>query len=228
MKCEFNINCKLNNTDYCSDSCERYIKLKYLFDQSLIPKKYMSPVSLYIDSDNSDKEVFNYLKSIQDNIFEIINKGTNLYLFSNIPGNGKTSWSIRLMKAYIYNIWSSSNLEPRALFINVPKYLLELKSNIEEKSDYIQHVKTYINKCDLVVWDDIATKSATEFEHEHLLSMIDYRLYNLRSNIFTSNVFPNDLHELLGSRLSSRIINESQLLQFVGKDKRGLEWKIKS
>ena len=188
----------------------------------------MSPVSLYIDSDNSDKEVFNYLKSIQDNIFEIINKGTNLYLFSNIPGNGKTSWSIRLMKAYIYNIWSSSNLEPRALFINVPKYLLELKSNIEEKSDYIQHVKTYINKCDLVVWDDIATKSATEFEHEHLLSMIDYRLYNLRSNIFTSNVFPNDLHELLGSILSSRIINESQLLQFVGKDKRGLEWKIKS
>lgn len=228
MECVFDKNCKLKNSDYCNESCERFAKLSYLFNSSLIPENSMSPTLLFIDSDGSDREVFSYLKSIQSNIKGSVDNGLNLYLYSSIPGNGKTSWSIRLLKSYLYSIWHICDLEPKVLFINVPRYLLELKSNIDEKSDYISHIKHNVANCDLVVWDDIATKSATEFEHEHLLSMIDYRLYNKKSNIFTSNVMPDDLHNLLGSRLASRIVNESRLLQFKGKDKRGLEWKIKS
>lgn len=228
MECKFNINCKLKDSDYCSESCERYIKLDYLFKNSLIPNESIAPTSLFIDSDGSDREVFSYLKNVQSNIKDAVKSGINLYLFSQTPGNGKTSWGIRLSKAYLYSIWSDCNLEPKILFINVPRYLLELKSNIDEKSDYIYHIKHNVAKCDLVVWDDIATKSATEFEHEHLLSMIDYRLYNKKANIFTSNILPEELHNMLGSRLASRIVNESRLLHFVGRDKRGLEWKIKS
>ena len=227
MTCEYNINCKLKNSDYCSESCERFVKLDYLFKSSLLPETSINPTSLFIDSDGSDREIFSFLKTIQSNIIEAVNNGINLYLYSEIPGNGKTSWSIRLLKAYFYAIWNKCNLTPKALFINVPRYLLELKANIDEKSDYIQHIKQNVMNCDIVVWDDIATKSATEFEHEHLLSMIDYRLYNKKCNIFTSNIAPNDLHTLLGSRLASRIINESRLLKFTGKDKRGLEWKIR-
>ena len=188
----------------------------------------MEPTSLFVDSDGSDKQAFIYLKSVQSNIKQEINSGINLYLYSETPGNGKTSWSLRLLKAYIYSIWAESNIETKALFINVPRYLLELKANIDEKTDYIQHIKQNVMNCDLVVWDDIATKAATEFEHEHLLSMIDYRLYSNKANIFTSNVYPNELGNLLGSRLASRIVNESRLVQFVGKDKRGLTWKIVS
>lgn len=228
MECKFGSNCKLKNSEYCSESCERFTKLKYLFENSLIPENSILPKSLFIDEDGSDREEFTYLKSIQANIDINIDSGLNLYLYSNIPGNGKTSWSIRLLKAYLYYVWYKCDLKPKALFINVPRYLLELKSNIDEKSDYIQHIKNNVLGCDLVIWDDIATKAATEFEHEHLLSMIDYRLCNKKSNIFTSNVSPDNLHILLGSRLASRIVNESVLIQFKGRDKRGLEWKIKS
>ena len=228
MNCDFSLNCKLKNTGYCSESCERFTKLNYLFTNSLVPSNLIMPKSLYIDADGSDKQIFTYLKSVQKNIKTNIDSGLNLYLYSNIPGNGKTSWSIRLLKAYFYSIWYKCDLTPKALFINVPRYLLELKSNIDEKSDYILHIKHNVMNCDLVVWDDIATKSATEFEHEHLLSMIDYRLNNGKSNIFTSNVSPDDLHNLLGSRLASRVINESRLIQFKGKDKRGLEWKLEN
>lgn len=228
MDCKFKNNCKLKDSEYCSEFCERYVKLNYLFSSSLIPDTALEPTALFVDSDGSDRDSFVYLKDIQSNIKQEILSGVNLYLYSKTPGNGKTSWSLRLLKAYIYNIWAESNIETKALFINVPRYLLELKANIDEKTDYIQHIKKNVMNCDLVIWDDIATKSATEFEHEHLLSMIDYRLYNSKANIFTSNVDPNELGDLLGSRLASRIINESRVIPFVGKDKRGLTWKLKS
>lgn len=228
MECLFDINCKLKDSEYCDESCERFVKLNYLFNASLIPENTISPTALYIDSDGTDREVFTYLKSVQSDIQSNVENGVNLYLYSRTPGNGKTSWSIRLLKSYLYSIWYRCDLKPKAVFINVPRYLLELKSNIVERSDYISHIKESVTDSDLVIWDDIATKSATEFEHEHLLSMIDYRLYNKKCNIFTSNVMPDDLHELLGSRLASRIVNESRLLEFNGRDKRGLEWKIKS
>lgn len=228
MNCQYKQNCKLKDSGYCTEFCERFTKLNYLFKQSLIPDSALSPTILYVDADNSDREVFIYLKSVQNNIKECVHSGVNLYLYSKTPGNGKTSWSLRLLKAYIYSVWHKCDLTPKVLFINVPRYLLELKSNIDIKSDYIAHIKENVLTCDLVIWDDIATKSATEFEHEHLLSMIDNRLYNKKSNIFTSNVLPEELDDLLGGRLASRIINESRLLQFRGKDKRGIEWKIKS
>ena len=57
---------------------------------------------------------------------------------------------------------------------------------------------------------------------ENLLSIIDYRLNSSKSNIYTSNLFGKELSESLGDRLYSRIINLSEVIEFVGQDKRGL------
>ena len=56
----------------------------------------------------------------------------------------------------------------------------------------------------------------------HLLSIIDARLNNNKSNIYTSNLDREDLHSFLGDRLYSRIYNYSTCIEFVGKDKRGI------
>ncbi|MBQ6631031.1 MAG: ATP-binding protein, partial [Romboutsia sp.] len=109
--------------------------------------------------------------------------------------------------------------------INVPKFLLALKASISNQSDYIDHINKYVDTADIVIWDDIGTKVATEFEHEHLLSLIDSRLLNNKSNIFTSNIIPNDLSSFIGDRLASRIINTSKTIEFLGVDKRGLRLK---
>ena len=45
-----------------------------------------------------------------------------------------------------------------------------------------------VTKCDLVVWDDIGSKNGTEFEVSHLLSIIDQRINNGKSNIEFVNV----------------------------------------
>ena len=77
-------------------------------------------------------------------------------------------------------------------------------------------------QADLVVWDDIATKSATVFEAEHLLSYIDTRINDNKSNIYTSNLDANEIQEKLGPRLYSRIVNYSTEIELNGKDKRGI------
>ena len=126
------------------------------------------------------------------------------------------------MQSYLESIWYKSDLKCRALFINVPRFLIALKNSISQQDDYINHIKENIQAVDLVVWDDIAIKTATTYEMENLLSIIDYRLNSGKSNIYTSNLFGKELSESLGDRLYSRIVNLSEVIEFVGQDKRGL------
>ena len=96
-----------------------------------------------------------------------------------------------------------------------------LKLNIDKQSNYIQHINEHILDADLVVWDDIAIKSMTDFEHEQLVSIIDSRTNDKKCNIFTSNILPSDLNDCLGIRLTSRILGNAHVVQFNGADKRG-------
>lgn len=224
MNCTVKDTCKLfdgNTCVYDTKFCMRKFKIEYLLSQTLLTDFQLNDTKLYADVE--DEGSYNFLSEIKTDIVSFVNQGNNLYIYSRYPGNGKTSWSIKLLKSYIYRIWPESKLVCKALFINVPKFLLALKANISNKSDYIEYINEHFYDTDIVIWDDIGTKAATEFEHEHLLSMLDYRLINNKSNIFTSNVVPEELGLLVGDRLASRIINTSEKVEFKGKDKRGIK-----
>lgn len=224
MECNVRDNCKLYKDNACNytDFCMRHYKINYLLDQSLLSEDQKKEKVLLLDIDQSDLNSYSYLNDIKNNIVDFVKEGNNLYIYSQIPGNGKTSWATKLIRAYVYKIWPESKLTCKTLFINVPKFLISLKASISNQSDYIDHINEFINSADIVVWDDIGTKSATEFEHEHLLTLIDSRLLDNKTNIFTSNIIPNELSSLIGDRLASRIINTSKTIEFVGADKRGV------
>lgn len=221
--CYLSSSCKLGECTYTElpNTCLRFFKIDFLFNKALLSENCKKDIKLILDADGTDQQEYEQLSNIQKNIKSFVSNGNNLYICSNTPGNGKTSWAVKLLKAYLMKIWPESKLECKALFINVPRFLIELKSNISKKSEYIEYINEHITSVDLVVWDDIATKSATEFEHEHLLSLLDNRLFNKKSNIFTSNVMSNNLSTLIGDRLASRI-NSSLIVEFRGKDKRGV------
>jgi DNA replication protein DnaC len=222
---EENKNCWLtqdcNHID-CDKFCIKHYKLKYLYESALIPQAKWQHVNLFCDKEGTDIEQFKFLKNIETNVLTFVSSGENLYIHSVLCGNGKTSWALRIVESYFNKIWYSSELECRALFINVPQFLLSLKDNISEKNDYISHIKENIFTADIVVWDDIATKESTVFEAENLLSMIDNRINSGKSNIFTSNLTDEEIHKALGDRLTSRICNLSYNIELKGSDKRGL------
>ena len=209
---------------HCKDEggCLILYKLNYLYEEANIPEKLRKTIPLRIDEDGTDREEFWKLADIQNNIVDFVEKGEQLYIHSSIAGNGKTSWSLRLVQAYFRKIWLKTDLRCRALFINVPSFLLALKDNISVKSEYVKHIKDNIFEADLVIWDDIGTKSATQFEHENLLSMIDQRINSGKANIFTSNLNDEEMHEALGDRLASRICNLGTNIEFKGGDKRSI------
>lgn len=202
--------------------CMKLFKLDTLYNLALIPPSQRKHMNLMLDASMVDEKAFMRLKWYQDNIESLISNGFNLYIYSTITGNGKTCWAIRLVQQYFNRIWYKTDLTCRALFINVPRYLLAIKDNISQVNEYATNIKDRVLDADLVVWDDIGTKAATSFEHENLLSIIDARISNGKSNIFTSNIVPDGLKELAGDRLYSRIVNFSDCIPFYGEDKRGL------
>lgn len=213
---------KCNGIDCANDFCMRKYRLDCLYDKSLLTDKQRQIGKLFIDQDGTDLHEFQQLAKLEQNIDKFVESGANLYIHSYNCGNGKTSWSIRLMTSYFDKIWHKSNFDCQALFISVPRYLLALKASISGKNEYADTVNKYILVADLVVWDDIATKMGTEFELNHLLNIINTRMDNGKSNIFTSNLGNKELINALGERLASRICNKSIDIELHGADKRYL------
>lgn len=201
--------------------CEKLSRLEMLYNGALLTPAQRVYKTLYPDANGIDNNAFNFLKNIEVDIENWVHSNQSLYIYSEYPGNGKTSWSIRLLQSYINCVWFKS-IEPQVLFINVPRFLIELKNNISKPSEYIEHIQKYINSVDVVVWDDIGTKNGTSYEIESMYSMINYRMDLGKCNIYTSNVSPSDLGNLLGERLASRICTSSACVHLQGADKRGL------
>lgn len=216
--CWMKNNCKEN----CGNFCLKLFKLDYLYNQALLSTQQRKHVNLRIDKDGTDLQAFKELKKIEDNIEDFVKNGSNLFIRSTTPGNGKSSWSIRMIQSYFNHIWPKSALTCKALFINVPRFLLALKDNISKQDPYVLHIKEFVLQADLVVWDEVGVKSLTTFEHENLLSLINARLDMNKSNIYTSNLTLDELREKVGDRLYSRIVNMSINFEFFGQDKRNL------
>ena len=216
-------------TDKCSENCDKdspfclkLFKLDFLYNQALFSNQQRKHINLHVDSDGTDKEAFKQLQQIESNIVDFINKGNNLFIRSINPGTGKTSWTLRLVQAYFNQIWYKCELTCKALFINVPRFLLALKDNISKEDPYISHIKENVLKADVVIWDEVGVKSLTTFEHENLLNLISTRIDMNKSNLYTSNLTLDELKEKVGDRLYSRIVNNSINFEFFGQDKRNL------
>ena len=204
------------------DFCIRQFKMNGLFDLGLISEKQRRLLPLRYDIDGTDRDQFMQLHQLSKDIEVFVERGKNLYLYSRGCGNGKTSWALRMCQEYVRKIWFKSDMRPRVLFINVPKFFLMLKDNISHQNDYIAHIKEYGVDADLVVWDDIGTKMGTEFEVENLLNIVNNRIDNGKANIYTSNILPEQLKARVGERLYSRIVNLSDNIELRGADKRGI------
>lgn len=206
--CIFESVCK----NKCSESCLRYIQFNRLLELSNLPKIYKKPIQLYAVDD--DYEEYMKLSKISEHMTDFVKGDKDLYICSTNPGNAKTTWSAKLMLNYFNENWRRSYDVTRGLFVHVPTLLLDLK-NFDNRPEYVDRIKD----ADLVIWDDIAINTLTNFEHEQLLQFIDYRIQNELRNIYTSNVVDFDtLVTMLGGRLASRVYNHSTVSVFKSKD----------
>ena len=217
-KCLYKNVCSKINTDMCSNSCVRYLQINRLIELSNLPELYKTPIVLHSEYAKDDLTSFKILSEIRKNIVNFVQEGKNLYICSRHCGNAKTSWATKLMLKYFDQTWQNSYDYTRGLYVHVPTLLADLKK-FDNRPEYIDR----IIDADLVIWDDLATKinRLSEYEHEQLLIFIDSRVANKKSNIYTSNVTSDiELSSNVGSRLTSRVYNSSEIIQLVSSDYR--------
>lgn len=200
-------------------NCIRYVEMKYLMEHSGLSKKRQKPIKL---NGAYDQKAFKLLDEIRLDIVNFVENGESLYLYSEHTGNGKTSWSIKLLLRYFDQIWAGNGFRQRGYFISVPAFLNQVKNFSDEKARQ-KLIKT-LSTVDLVVWDDIASTKLSDYDIQQLLVVVDQRIAEGLANIYTGNITSRDKLEIaLGDRLASRIWNTSTLVEFKGKDRRS-EW----
>lgn len=216
IKCWYEGVCS-NKTPECRTGCIRYLEMYNLLEKSNLPEKRWSPEVL--SPDDCDYDAFCELAYIKDNIVDFVNDGSNLYVYSDYTGNGKTTWTIKIMLKYFNDIWAGNGFRCRAIFIHVPTFLAQLK-NFNKVDSAFEELKQRILNVDLVVWDDIASTDLSSYDNSQLLSYVDQRILNRKSNLFTGNLDNIGLSKALGMRLASRVWNSSIRIELKGQDKR--------
>ena len=206
-------------TEKCTENCIRYKLMYSLFKQSNLPEALWDYKSLTCK--DKDYKAFKELQTKSDAILNFIANGNNLYIYSENCGNGKTTWAIRLMYSYFDKIWHKSCFDCKALFVSVPKFLYNCKRSISQDVKGFEELCNLISEVDLGIWDDIGEMKASDYEHQILFQYIDDRINSKKSNIYTSNKNKEQLEDVLGVRLASRIYNCSECIEFVEEDKRG-------
>ena len=206
-------------TEQCSENCIRYKLMYSLFKQSNLPEALWGYKELICNE--KDLSAYKKLQAKSDAILNFIESGNNLYIYSENCGNGKTTWAIRLMYSYFDKIWHKSCFDCKALFVSVPKFLYNCKRSISQDVKGFEELCNLISEVDLVIWDDIGEMKASDYEHQILFQYIDDRINSKKSNIYTSNKNKEQLEDVLGVRLASRIYNCSECIEFLEEDKRG-------
>ena len=192
-------------------------------NNSLLPKRYLKNISLI--PAKIDEQVFKELNSIKINVKDFVDKGENLLICSNNCGNGKTTWATKILREYISNVCDIKfkNNCP-ALFINVTNFLNEKKLAISdpEMHQRVIDVERKILTAKLVVFDDLGVKDVSQYDMGNLYYWIDERTNNMRSCIFTSNLMPKQLKQVLDERLYSRIVKYSVIKEIKDGDNRNV------
>nr|DAZ11266.1 MAG TPA: replicative helicase [Caudoviricetes sp.] len=218
-KCWFRANCPMYNAKDCNCSCSVYFQYYYLVNLANIPPNKQQPEQLKLSADKDIKK-YEYLNNVKENINEFVQDGCNLYLYSPYYGNGKTTWSIKLMSKYFSNIWNGNGTRCRGLFINVDEFLMAKRNAIKHPNLRLEEMEKLIPTVDLVIWDDIGVTKLKEYDHQILFSLINPRIVNNKANIFTSNVIDDQLDENIGGRLANRILDTSTIVEFTNKPQR--------
>lgn len=161
----------------------------------------------------------------------------NLYLFSKNTGTGKTATSACVLNsflAYYYAECLRRNKQPS----DRPVYFLSMNSL---QKDYLQMTREgvprdlkeaagerfyaalgYAKQAEMVVFDDIGTRSITEGLRNDVLDVIDSRQADMKPSIYTSNLKLSELPALFGEeRLFDRIRDLSLVIEFTGESRRG-------
>ena len=219
-RCVYKSTCHFYRQDgECNSGCRRYIEMMYLLDNSGIPENRY--VTEPIMPDRIDIQAYKAVDGYRKNVVSNVEDGNNIYIWSKSVGNGKSSLAIKTMVRYFDSIWAGNGLKKRGVFVHVPLLINQIHDTFNSGEDLSQY-KSDLANVDLVIFDDIGANKLKRdgYDLSLLLSIIDTRVLQKKSSIYTSNISPSQLPRELGERLASRILGSCEVVELKGGDRR--------
>jgi DNA replication protein DnaC len=203
--------------------CSAKYRLDKALELSRIPKLYLNANIYNYELDKNNKRIFNIITKVVDDITSYINEGINFFFFGANPGTGKTFNASVLVNHYIYKTCLTYQFDfenPLGFYIVYADLMDDLR--YRRDLDSVQDTLRLVNKVPLLLLDDIGSGTNSSFTRDQTYLIINNRINNGLSTIYTSNLAISELKdsENLGVRNTSRILNNAIGQKFEGKDRR--------
>lgn len=143
------------------------------------------------------------------------NSSTNLYIFGDV-GRGKTFLINSIAKELLDRNFSVVYMTSTKLFSFMNDYLYAFS----ERKEVLQEEYDLIFKSDLLIIDDLGSENDRNSNESILFDIVNDRIINKKSIIFSSNYSEDDLREIYGERIFSRIMGSSYVMEIYGDDLR--------
>lgn len=141
-------------------------------------------------------------------------EGRGLYIWSAMPGSGKTFLASCLGKS----VMTAKGITFK--FISAPDYLATVGDSYKRERGELDPSEVY-RTCELLVLDDIGTQMSKEWHSQEMFRLIDERMRQGKVTIYTSNLPMARLN--VDERIKSRISSTSVTIQMPEESVREIE-----
>jgi len=157
----------------------------------------------YMDQHKKLKETI-LIKAL--NKFNEIEDLPDMYYIFGERGNGKSFACQYLLYRLCYH-----REYCKGKFITLSDLVMELYAcDFKER---VKVVNNYKDKYNLLIIDEIDKVKLTDWKEEMIFNIVDGRMNNMRKTVYTSNMSPDDLTEILGINIMSRILSDGKVLE---------------
>ena len=150
------------------------------------------------------KDMIGIIQYYRENMSELIEKGTGLYMYSHTKGSGKTRIAASIANEII------DELHLPVKFVTSIQILNEIKRSWDEggESDLLYKLSTV----KVLIIDDFGTEAVKDWISERFYHIINERYINKLTTIFTSNASLAELE--YDERITNRILEMSIIIPF--------------
>ncbi|MSS78476.1 ATP-binding protein [Anaerococcus sp. AGMB00486] len=166
------------------------------------------PISPYENIIRVGKDAKAYINSFDKS-------STNLYIFGDV-GRGKTFLINSIAKELLDRNFSVVYMTATKIFSFMNDYLYAFS----ERKEFLQEEYDLIFKSDLLIIDDLGSENDRNSNESNLFDIVNDRIINKKSIIFSSNYSEDELREIYGERIFSRIMGSSHVIEIYGDDLR--------
>lgn len=165
-----------------------------------------------------------------------------VYIYGGV-GSGKTQLAVDLISQYaqackkeivvgeeeeykddivVFKDKTALTFDPKLFyFFNVPALLIKIRSLFSDSAnETLDQLLSDLDQYEYLILDDLGAEKPTEWVLEILYVLVNNRYENLQKLIVTSNKSPQEIAEVVGDRIASRLREMCKTVKMTGEDQR--------